>query len=108
LKPYIVFITIVINNKFKLIHKQIPLFLMSLTSKLFSSYLHFKIIKKINLIKKSKFTKFSNYSKINLTKRKIKKFLVKVKIKMSVIHPMNNPVKNFIVEISNKKMQKTY
>jgi len=108
LKTYIVFITIVINNKFKLIHKQIPLFLMSLTSRLFSSYLHIKIIKKINMTKKSKFTKFSNYSKINSTKRKIKKFLVKVKIKMIVIHPTNNPVKNIIVEISNKKNQKTY
>lgn len=38
----------------------------------------------------------------------IKKFLAKVKIRMSVIHQMNNPVRNFIEKIWTKKMQKTY
>ena len=107
MKPYIVFITIVISNKFKLIHKSILLILMSLTSKLFSSYFYFKNINKINLRKKSKFTKFNNYYKISLTKRKIKKFPVKVKTKMSLIHLMNNLAKNFFKEIVIKKMQKT-
>ena len=81
---------------------------MSLTSKLFSNYFYFKNINKINLKKKSKFTKFNNYFKINLTKRKIKKFPVKVQIKMSLINQMNSPARNLIKKIVIKKMQKTY